>query len=101
MQEERTLFDAYPGEPGHKVGGTSKDAAASMKPTAPIIRARVLARLRELPLTPDECAMSIGLPILSVRPRFSELLADGCIEPTGERRKNASKRAANVYRVKR
>jgi predicted ArsR family transcriptional regulator len=97
---EPDLF-TYPASPGFKAGGTSRDAADSMKPSAPLLRARVLARIRAVPggITADEAAASLGLSVLSVRPRFSELAADGLIKPTGERRKNASLRAANVWKA--
>lgn len=100
------LFDyqppaRYPDAPGFKEGDTSRKAAESVAPTAPHIRAGVLASLRAAGrggLTPDECAADLGLSVLSVRPRFTELSKSNKIHDGGERRKNASGRAAKVWR---
>lgn len=92
---------AYPGRPGAKTAGTSQDAADSMIPTAAYLRQKCLDALRSgRAMTPDECATRLDLSVLSVRPRFTELSASGHIEPTGERRENASGRSAKVYRAK-
>jgi len=90
----------YPTTPGFKEGDTSRAAAESMESAAPLLRMKVLDQLRAAPqgLTPDECAARLGLTVLSVRPRFSELKLQGKIEPTGERRANVSSRAAKVFR---
>lgn len=91
----------YPASPGFKREGTSREAAISAKPRAPLLRERVLNALTlRGPMTPDECATFLGLHLLSVRPRFTELKAMGKIEETGVRRANASGMKANVWRVK-
>lgn len=96
------LFDyaeRYPEAPGYKDPDTSKEAAESMKPSAGILRAKCLEALRSGPATADEIAERLGLSVLSARPRFSELLREGKIEDTGERRVNASGRRAKTWRA--
>ena len=88
-------------EPGYKRAGTSKEAAESMKPTAELLRTRVLESLRIAgPSTPDEVAKRLNLSVLAVRPRFSELSRAEKIEYTGERRSNDSGRSAKVFRAR-
>jgi predicted ArsR family transcriptional regulator len=50
-------------------------------------------------MTADECAEAIGISPLSLRPRFAELHVGGWIDRTGLRRRNASGRKANVWRL--
>lgn len=92
----------YPAEPGAKEkSGTSAEAAAAVAPDAATLRGQVLAALIELgPMTADEVAAALGLSVLSVRPRVSELAAMERIERTGERRQNVSGMNAAVWRVK-
>lgn len=91
----------YPHEPGYKSEGTSREAAAAMQGKAPTLRQRVLdALLIHGHMTPDETADYLGETILSVRPRFSELLNAGAIVDTGIRRENASGKRAAVYRAR-
>ncbi len=60
----------------------------------------VLACLtRRGPMTADECAAALGLDILSIRPRFSELSRLGLIKKTGEQRPNRSGDHAAVWRL--
>lgn len=90
----------YPASPGAKAAGTSTEAAEAMRPRAHILRAKVLACLRQHgPLTTDECAGMLGETVLAVRPRFSELRALGQITDTGDRRVNDSGRRAAVWRA--
>jgi predicted ArsR family transcriptional regulator len=48
-------------------------------------------------MTADECADTIGMSVLSIRPRFTELHRRGAIEETGELRHNRSGRRAKVW----
>lgn len=90
----------YPDAPGHKARETSAAAAAAAADTAPFLRARVLDTLASAgDLTADECAGLLGLSVLSIRPRFSELARKGRIRETGERRENVSGRSAAVWRL--
>lgn len=50
-------------------------------------------------LTADECAQIVQHDKLSIRPRVSELLSDGYLKETTERRKNESGRSAAVFVV--
>ena len=97
-----TLFDRYPDAPGAKTSGPSQEAANAVKPRALDIRLRVLQELRGWPngLTADECAANLGLSVLSVRPRFSELSKQGLIFKTYGRRTNASGMSATVWRAR-
>ncbi len=52
-------------------------------------------------LTPDEVATRLGLSVLTVRPRCSELIRRGRIVDSGSRRANASGRKAKVLVVPR
>lgn len=92
----------YPQHPGHKEkAGTSQQAAESMKESAKGIQHRVMASLTDDgPGTTDEVAARLGLSVLSVRPRFSELLAEGVIEKSCRKRRNESGRMAAVWRLK-
>ena len=95
-------FAPYPLSPGYKTGGTSRDAARAVSASAPLLRERVFATIRDAGargLTPDETAAAIGESVLGVRPRFSELGKTGRIIPTGERRTNQSGLKAKAWRV--
>lgn len=88
------------GAPGYKQATTSKDAAESMKPTAELLRTKVLESLRMRgPGTPDEVAKRLDLSVLAVRPRFTELSKAGKIEYTGLRKPNDSGRPAKEFRA--
>lgn len=52
-------------------------------------------------LTPDEVAMRLCLSVLTVRPRCSELMRQGRLVDSGQRRANASGRQAKVLTVPR
>jgi hypothetical protein len=52
------------------------------------------------PSSPDKMADLLGESILSIRPRFSELLALGRIEDTGDRDRNVSGKSCKIWRVK-
>jgi predicted Rossmann fold nucleotide-binding protein DprA/Smf involved in DNA uptake len=91
----------YPDEPGFKEPTTSKDAAEAMKPRAPGLRTRAKLALAEHgPMTPDEIAAAVGVSVLSMRPRITELKLLGEIELTGERHCNLSGLKANVWRLR-
>jgi DNA-directed RNA polymerase specialized sigma24 family protein len=90
------LFN-YPNRPGYKRDGTSKAAAQAVKDKAPTIRDQVLSLLKRQDCTPDEAAAILGLSILTVRPRFSELSRMHRIIKTGSKRRNDSGMNADVY----
>jgi hypothetical protein len=93
---------AYPNAPGFKSGQTSRDAARAIAGHAATVRANTLKEFcAAFPrgMTADECARLLGVSILTVRPRVSELRAAGMLEPTHETKPNAeSGHAARVLR---
>lgn len=97
---QQTLNFKYPRSPGWKKDGTSKDAAMAVRTKANPIRNQVFEVLQSEALTADEVAEVLGLSILTVRPRCSELLRLGLIEETGTRRLNNSGKFADVLRAK-
>jgi hypothetical protein len=90
--------------PGFKREGTSHDAAVTISSAAMVLRHRIL-KVMSGPLlieggwTADEMAEHLGVSLLSVRPRFSELAAQGMIVDTGIRRQNRSGHYAMVWRM--
>ena len=78
---ELDLFSslAYPNVPGARRSRTSQQAAKSVAARAPSVRDQVLALLKGAALTADEAASKLNKSILTVRPRFSELLGMGLI----------------------
>lgn len=88
----------YPSTPGAQDRDTSRAAADEIAPTAPQLRARALAVVeRSNGLTADEVAGRLGLSILSIRPRLTELAHLGKVRDGGGRRKNKSGRKAIVW----
>lgn len=91
------LFD-YPSSPGFQARDTSRAAAEHVAPTAALLRNRCLEVVeRSMGLTADEVAGRLGLSILSVRPRITELARLGKVRDSGDRRPNASGRTAIVW----
>lgn len=96
-------FESYPLAPGDTGRDTSVEAAEAMRPTAALLRDRVLDRVRgagQDGMTADECATALGESVLAVRPRFSELAALGRIVDSEQRRANLSGRRAIVWRAR-
>lgn len=88
----------YPHTPGAKARDTAFEAAEEIASKAPIIRARCLKVLEHSNgLTADEVAGRLGLSILTVRPRITELSRDGKVRDSGDRRRNASGKRAIVW----
>ncbi|MCG7346604.1 hypothetical protein [Sphingomonas sp. ACRSK] len=88
----------YPHQPGARARDTSRDAADAIAPDAGKLRARALAVVRRSNgLTADEVAGRLGLSILSIRPRLTELSRLGQVRDSGLRRRNASGRPAIVW----
>jgi hypothetical protein len=97
--DDMDLFD-YPNQPGFKEYETAKAAAEAIAPNTPRLRAACLRVIARQPATPDEVAQQLGLSILSIRPRITELSKLKQIEDTGLRRPNNSGRMAKVWRIK-
>ena len=96
------LFDyqqKYPDAPGYKATDTSRKAAQSVAPDAGRLRKMCIAIMEKSRdgLTADEAADALGESVLSIRPRFSELLRGAAIMDSGLRRKNISGRSAIVW----
>jgi DNA-binding transcriptional ArsR family regulator len=90
----------YPQAPASSSDDTSIAAADSMRSHVGTLRAKVMERLRERPLTVHECARLMGESVPTVQPRFSELRAMDQIEDSRERRMNDSGRMAIVWRIR-
>lgn len=87
----------YPHSAGHKVSGTSQEAAEAVTPCASNLREQVLRALINEPMTADECAARLDQTPFAIRPRLSELRALGKIEDSKTRRPNASGHRAIVW----
>lgn len=88
---------AYPYAPGAQNTDTSRAAAAEIASASPRLRELVLGEFeRSNGLTADEAAGRLGLSILTVRPRCTELLRLGKLRDSGARRLNNSGRKAAV-----
>lgn len=94
--DQNDLFDT---RRNFKKAGTSSDAAEAAAPKASYWRERVLQTLTGGAMTPDEIAAAVGADILTIRPRCSELLNAGMIEPTGARRPTPRGRSADVLQL--
>lgn len=94
----------YPDDPGYRNTDTSEAAAEDMKPSAKFIRQKVFEAIKAadvIGLTTEEIADRTGIEYRSVQPRTSELRVEGRIMDSGQRRKNATGKAAIVWVVKR
>jgi len=98
VQPEFDFSRRYPDHAGYKAAGTSQDAANAIEGSgqASRLRSAVLGFYGRQQGTADECAASLGESILSIRPRCSELLTQGKLYRTGERRKSSEGRAQAV-----
>jgi predicted ArsR family transcriptional regulator len=94
-----TIFD-YPIHPGSKDTDTGREAAEAIAPRARGLRTLVLrCLLTNGAMTADEAADRLGLSPFAIRPRFTELLRDGAIVDTGERRPSVTGRSSKVWRT--
>lgn len=90
----------YPAAPGYKDRDTSRKAADHVASRAELLRDRCAALVgayAQVGRTADEAAADLGESILSIRPRFTELLHMGRIKDSGQRRRNESGRSAKVW----
>lgn len=86
---------------GYQRTETSFNAAVRAAVNARNVRDKVAAVLAERgPMTADEIAAVLGLSILTVRPRVTDLNKAGRIEDTGVRRQTGAGNAAIVWRIK-
>lgn len=100
-REPSRQFARYPSSPGYKMPGASQEAAMRVAGDASKLRKAVLEELRRWPAgrTADELAAGLRRSALSVRPRISELKAEGKIVATGERRRGESGLSMSVRTV--
>lgn len=91
---------SYPNSPGWKAQETSRRAAMKMKKFDSGIRAMALNQIRQKPMTADEVAEELALPVTSVRPRVSQLAKLGLIVDTGIRKENEAGNPMIVWRIK-
>lgn len=90
----------YPDRPGAKARSTSIEAAAEgMAEKAPGLRDRVLAEIRREAATPEQVALRLGVPLMNVRPRCSELARLGLVEDSRVRRLAMGGRKAIVWKA--
>ena len=90
---------AYPDHPGFKSAGPSHEAAKAVAPRAPVLREGVLACLALCPMTPEQIAARLGIDILAVRPRLTELKLLGQAEKTEARGPSRGGLSAAVWRL--
>lgn len=93
------LFSQYPDHPGFKARDTSRDAAEAIAPAAKTLRAQVYEEIKRLPGTPEQIAKRLMCPLMNVRPRCSELAAQGLIADSGMRGQASGGRRAIVWCV--
>lgn len=92
------LFDCAAAQVAPGKTDTSRAAAEAIKPRAQTIRSKIAEIMRAgAAVTADEMAGHLALPVLTVRPRFSELRNLGLIEDSGKRRKNRGGKAQIVW----
>ena len=82
-----------------QIHDTSIEAKERIETRAGVLRSKCLLALEKGNYTADQVAALIGESVLSIRPRFTELLQDGKILDTGIRSKNESGRNAIVWRL--
>lgn len=90
----------YPEAAGYKARDTSKAAAVGIEAGAKSLRARVYDAIKERPRTPEEIAERLGVPVMNVRPRCSELSERSLIVDSGQRGAATGGRQAIVWKVK-
>lgn len=98
--KQLSIFDKrYPETPGYQPSETSYRAAKAIESETSALRFQCLAVLRTSPKTADEVATALNRNVLAVRPRIAELLKQGRISDTGERRRNESGLSAKVWKA--
>lgn len=93
-------MSVYPNAPGHRGVETSVAAADALAPKLGRLQAMALAAYRAVypqGLTADELAVRLVLDRYSIQPRTSELRRKGLIRDSGQRRRNATGKAAIVW----
>lgn len=101
MNQQALDFTRYPDHAGYKTTGTSQDAANAIEGSGRAARLRiaVLGFYARQNGTADECAEALGESPFSIRPRCSELVKQGRLVRTGERRKSSEGGASAVLKL--
>lgn len=91
MTEILDLFDPPPASMsrGHRRPDAKNAKAADQRARNLVVVRRAFDEVGDAGATPDEIAGRVGLGVLSVRPRCTQLLQLGHVERTGERRGGA------------
>ena len=92
------MTDLFDYKPAFGKTDTSREAAIKLMPHLPKMRALVYSAYDE-PRTTSEAAEFLNIRSLSARPRTSELLRQGLIEDSGERRTNQWGNKEIVFRT--
>jgi hypothetical protein len=90
----------YPDRPGHRNVDTSIAAAAALAPKLGRLQRLAVDAIRDAGahgLTTDELAARLDMDRWSIQPRTSELRSKGLIRDSGQRRPNATGKAAIVW----
>jgi hypothetical protein len=96
------MADFYPDTPGAKgltnaTFSTSAEAADAIAPHVQFLERIALRALATLgQATVLECVAITKYPRESLQPRYSNLIAQGLVEPTGARKRNPSGKTAAV-----
>lgn len=94
------LFDEGPEPPFVKGSGTSKEAAATIKPSATVLRAKVGAHIESMGdhgATDEETQKALTMNPNTQRPRRVELVEQGAVIDSGFKRPTVSGRNAVVW----
>lgn len=95
-------MSTYPDAPGHRNVQTSIAAADALAPKLGRLQRMAAATIRDAGwhgLTADELAARLEMDRWSIQPRTSELRRKGLIRDSGQRRLNATGKAAIVWIV--
>lgn len=93
------MNETYPHTPGHQEPETSV-AACLPHGRAKLLRDKIMTKLEIASLSADQMARILDESILSIRPRFSELVALNKIEATDQRDRTASGKRSIIWRIK-
>lgn len=89
----------FPAAPGYSNDSTSKAAAKSMQPHMGRIQQQVFDRIKAVPSTAREVEDALGLRTQTVTARIRELVLDGKVRDSGEKRLTDSNRKAIVWKA--
>ena len=95
LERSKSATASYPHKAGWKALGTSKESAENVKDVQESHKL-ILKVLESGNFTSDEIASKLGMSILYIRPRCTELKALGLLSKSGLRRENSSGQSANV-----